>query len=71
MSKYKKVYLAILDVLLINVAAIAGLYLRFEFNVPANYLAEYLEAAPYFTLISLGVFFAMGLYCLLYTSRCV
>lgn len=62
LSKYKKVYLAILDVLLINVAAIAGLYLRFEFDVPANYLGEYLEAAPYFTLISLGVFFAMGLY---------
>ena len=62
MSKYKKVYLVILDVVLVNVAAIAALYLRFEFNVPAAYFEQYVEAAPYFTLISLGIFFAMGLY---------
>lgn len=62
MSKYKKLYLVILDAVLINVAGIAALYLRFEFDVPANYMENYLKAAPYFTLISLGIFALLGLY---------
>lgn len=62
MSRFRRAYLVILDAVLINIAAVAALYLRFELRVPSSYLSEYQRAAPYFTLISLGIFAAIGLY---------
>lgn len=62
MSKYRKIYLVILDAVLINIAAVAALYLRFELRVPSRYLYEYSRACPYFTVISLAIFAMLGLY---------
>lgn len=62
MSRFRKLYLIVLDVVLVNVAAYVGLYLRFDGNVPARYIESYLRIAPAHTLISLGVFAALGLY---------
>ncbi len=52
----------IVDSVLINIAAVAALYLRFELSVPSVYLSQYVKAAPLFTLVSVAVFAALGLY---------
>lgn len=62
MLRFRKVYLLILDVALLNLAAYAGLFLRFDGNVAPRYLETYLKVAPVHTVISLGVFAALGLY---------
>lgn len=61
-SRFRKLYLIILDVALVNVAALLGLYLRFDGNVPARYIETYLQVALCHTLASIGIFAALGLY---------
>jgi FlaA1/EpsC-like NDP-sugar epimerase len=62
MVRFRKIYLLILDVALLNFAVYAGLYLRFDGNVAPRYVDMYLRIAPFHTLISLGVFALLGLY---------
>jgi len=62
MLRLRKVYLIILDVALVNFAAYAGLYLRFDGNVAPRYLDMYLRIAPLHTALSLGLFALLGLY---------
>src|SRR5437016_2307201 len=48
--------------LILQAAFITGLLLRFEGRIPAAAWTGYLVAAPVFTVLSLGGFFAAGLY---------
>ena len=47
---------------LLNIAYLLALLLRFEGDVPARFWSGYLTAAPWFTLLSLLGFFLSGLY---------
>ncbi|HHY76278.1 MAG TPA: polysaccharide biosynthesis protein [Firmicutes bacterium] len=58
----RKVYLLILDIVLVNFAALAGLYLRFDGNVAPRYLDMYLRVAPAHTAITIALFAFLGLY---------
>ena len=62
MRLLKRISLIAVDVAMINVAAVGALYLRFELNLPFKYLAMYLKAAPFFTITSVVIFTAFGLY---------
>jgi FlaA1/EpsC-like NDP-sugar epimerase len=62
MLRFRKVYLLVLDVVLLNFAAYAGLYLRFDGHVVPRYIETYLRIAPVHTAISLAVFAVLGLY---------
>lgn len=48
--------------ILLQIAYISGLMLRFEGEVPLRYWQGYLQATPWFTVLSLAGFFAAGLY---------
>lgn len=54
--------LLVVDGILVNLAFLLALWLRFEGEVPVKHLDSYRELAPYFTVIWLGCFFAFGLY---------
>lgn len=54
--------LTIVYTTILNLAYLAGLFLRFEGQVPARFWNGYLELAPAFTLLSLLGFFLAGLY---------
>jgi FlaA1/EpsC-like NDP-sugar epimerase len=60
--QFRRVYLMVLDALLVNLAVLAALYLRFEFVVPRKYIDNYLTVAPFFTVAALGIFAVAGLY---------
>jgi FlaA1/EpsC-like NDP-sugar epimerase len=61
-ARFRKLYLIILDVALINCAVFAGLYLRFDGRVPSQYIESYVKVAPLHTLVSVGIFATLGLY---------
>lgn len=48
--------------LIVNLAYVAALMLRFEGQIPARFWNGYLDLAPAFTLLSLLGFFLAGLY---------
>ncbi|MCC6650949.1 MAG: polysaccharide biosynthesis protein [Candidatus Eisenbacteria bacterium] len=54
--------LTIVYTAIVNLAYLAGLFLRFEGQVPARFWLGYQEIAPAFTLLSLLGFFLAGLY---------
>ncbi len=61
--KFKKTaLLLVLDVVLLNVAFFAALWLRFEGNVPARFEEAYQGLVVPYTLIMIAVFAAFGLY---------
>ncbi len=47
---------------LVQIAYLLSLWLRFEGDVPARYWDGYLQVAPWFTLLSLAGYFLAGLY---------
>ncbi len=61
-SRYRRVYLMILDAICVNLAVLLALYLRFDGAVPHRYTDDYLKVAPLFTVITLCAFGAAGLY---------
>ena len=58
----KSIYLMLIDAVLVNLAAFGSFYLRFEGNIPPNYLQTYYHTAWAGTLIYLVVFSLFGLY---------
>ncbi len=54
--------LLVIDGLLVNLAFLLALLLRFEGEVPDGNMAAYRELAPYFTAVWLGCFYLFGLY---------
>jgi FlaA1/EpsC-like NDP-sugar epimerase len=50
------------DVLLIALSLLLSYSIRFDFNVPAVYLSQYLSMLPFVLPIKVGVFFLLGLY---------
>jgi len=60
--KSRRIYLFILDAILINISALLALYLRFEGKIPVDQLNSYQKAAPWFTALSLVAFALFGLY---------
>jgi len=54
--------LLVIDAVLINLALIAALWLRFDGEIPSQYMISYRDLALFFTVICLGCFYAFGLY---------
>ena len=58
--------LVILDVFLINTAALAALFTRFEFSIDtlldSEFVDAYFQIAPYYTIVSILIFAAFRLY---------
>lgn len=54
--------LAVIDAMLINLAVIAALWLRFDGQVPAQYVQSYQSLTILFTGVSLASFYIFGLY---------
>ncbi len=54
--------LAIMDILLINLAAFGSFYLRFEGNIPSDYFQTYYHTAVSSTIIFLASFYYFGMY---------
>lgn len=58
-------YLLVYDVIAINASYFFGLWLRFDFNfssIPLEYLYAFLKFEPYYTVLTIAVFFALHLY---------
>lgn len=58
-------YLALFDIFAVNFAYFFGLWLRFDLkftNIPQEYFSSFLEFVPFYTLISLIVFYLLRLY---------
>jgi len=60
--RLRRLYLLIIDALVINLAVITSLWLRFEGRIPEAFLVAYGKVAVPFTLASLAIFAALGLY---------
>jgi len=54
--------LMVIDAVLVNLALMAALWLRFEGEIPPQYVGSYKDLAPFFTAIYLGSFYVFGLY---------
>ncbi len=54
--------LLVIDAILINLAIMVALWLRFEGDVPAQYMKSSRDLALLFTVTCLGCFYAFGLY---------
>jgi FlaA1/EpsC-like NDP-sugar epimerase len=58
-------YLIIYDVVTINLSYFLGLWVRFDLRfsiIPKEYLFSFLRFAPYYTLITIVIYFLFGLY---------
>ena len=62
MRYIRTISLVILDVILINISYILGLFLRFDGGIPQVYLDKYLSYALYITILQIIVFYLFGLY---------
>lgn len=56
------VVLALVDVILVNLALYLSLWLRFDGLIPGKYLNSFIHLAGYFTVVRLACFYAFGLY---------
>lgn len=59
------IYLALYDILAINLSYFAGLWLRFDLHyskIPQEYLSAFLKFAPFYTVFSIIIFMALRLY---------
>lgn len=61
-GKVKQVALALVDVVLVGTALAVALYLRFDWNVPADFMGNLESLLLPAVLIHLGAFFLVGLY---------
>jgi len=62
MLSRKAIYLMVIDIVLVNLAAFGSFYLRFEGNIPQVYFMTYYHTAWAGTLIYLVIFSLFGLY---------
>ncbi len=62
MRYIRTISLVILDIILINISYILGLFLRFDGVIPQVYLDKYLSYALYITILQIIVFYLFGLY---------
>ncbi len=60
--KNKNFILILLDIILINLAYVLAIYLRFDGNIPANYMDAYVNNAIIIVLIKIIVFYFFRLY---------
>ncbi|HLR35939.1 MAG TPA: polysaccharide biosynthesis protein, partial [Tissierellales bacterium] len=60
--KNKNFILVLLDIVLINLAYILALYLRFDEHIPARFIKVYLSHAIFITLIKIVIFHFFNLY---------
>lgn len=58
----RRFYLVVVDSVLVNVAVMLALYLRFEGDIPEAHLASHMQAAAPFTCVSIAILAALGLY---------
>ncbi|WZL73663.1 nucleoside-diphosphate sugar epimerase/dehydratase [Clostridiaceae bacterium 35-E11] len=58
----RSIILMILDIILINFAAVAALSLRFEFHIPQNYLFNYTDHAIIMTVVMFVIYYFSNLY---------
>ena len=64
-SKLNKLILVFVDIILINLAYLLALYIKFEGLVDSqltSYLLRYLDSAIYITIIKLGIFYYFKMY---------
>lgn len=54
--------LIVIDALLVSVALLLALWLRFDGNIPQEYLHSYRQTVGVFILVNIGVFYAFGFY---------
>ena len=58
--------LIILDTVLVNAAALGALFIRFEFSfevlAESGFVDAYFHIAPYYTILSIGIFALLRLY---------
>ncbi len=59
---YRKAFLMLIDVILVNAAVYIGLIIRFDAAIPPRFLGIYLNVALLFTIIKLIVYYIFGLY---------
>ena len=63
---YRVLALIVLDLVIVNAAALGALFIRFEFSIDAmnesGFVDAYLHIAPYFTVLSIGIFALLRLY---------
>ncbi len=59
---YRKFILLIIDLLLINIAGLMALLLRFDFLIPKQYLHTYLKNGLFTTVIMVVIFYVFNLY---------
>ncbi|HHX59009.1 MAG TPA: polysaccharide biosynthesis protein, partial [Candidatus Moranbacteria bacterium] len=63
MNRYLRVILlAILDIVLVNLSMIVALWLRFDGNVPGQFIGAYQDLAVVFTVFWIVTFYFFGLY---------
>lgn len=61
----RRLFLVVLDILIINITSFMALWTRFDFsigNIEPRYISELLEYVPINTIITLGVFWIFKLY---------
>lgn len=59
---YRKLILFVIDIILINMAGLTALLLRFDFTIPQEYLQAYSESWATTTLIMIIIFYTFSLY---------
>lgn len=61
----RRLFLVVLDILIINITSFMALWTRFDFsigNIDSQYISELLEYIPINTIITLGIFWIFRLY---------
>lgn len=61
----RRLFLILLDILIINFTSLCAIVIRFEFSiakVDINYIETYIKFAPVYTMVTILIFFAFRLY---------
>lgn len=61
----RRLFLVVLDILIINTSSFVALWIRFDFsigNIDTRYISELLKYLPINTIITLGIFWGLRLY---------
>jgi FlaA1/EpsC-like NDP-sugar epimerase len=59
---YRKLTLLLIDIVLINIAGLAALLLRFDFSIPREYMQIYLQTGVFTTTVMIIIFYVFDLY---------
>lgn len=74
MDKIRKVRVPILiiaDIIFINLAFIFGFIVRFDFDVPKEYIASYFKLVPIFTVVYIGLLYIFKMYRTLWSNASI